>query len=76
MNTTTLTNTTTPGSVGPWDRRRLLLTLAGVATAAVLLLGGLGYAVVWALRSATAGENPPASDPVVIGGGTQRSAGT
>ena len=30
---------------------------------------GLGYAVVWALRSATAGENPPASDPVHACGG-------
>jgi hypothetical protein len=40
---------------GVWDRRRLLLTLAGVASAAVLLVAGLVYAVVWGIGSATAG---------------------
>ena len=62
------------GSVGAWDRRRLLLTLAGVAAAAVLLLGGLVYAVVWALGSATAGDTAPAAGPVHVDVGVGTTA--
>jgi hypothetical protein len=40
-------------NAGGWDRRRLLLVLACVVAAAMLLLFGLGYAVYFALTSAT-----------------------
>ena len=67
--------TTTPRDAsGVWDRRRLLLTLAGVASAAVLLVAGLVYAVVWGIGSATAGssggDDRPESAPVQVGGET------
>jgi hypothetical protein len=40
-------------NAGGWDRRRLLVILAYVVAAAMLLLFGLGYAVYFALTSAT-----------------------
>ena len=65
---------TMQGSVGVWDRRRLLLTLAGVLSAAVLLVAGLVYAVVWGIGSATAGasrgDDRPGSGPVHVDGET------
>ena len=55
---------------GVWDRRRLLLTLAGVSSAAVLLVAGLVYAVVWGIASATAGasggDGRPSTGPVRV----------
>jgi hypothetical protein len=69
MNTGTM-----QGSVGVWDRCRLLLTLAGVASAAVLLVAGLVYAVVWGIDSATAGasggDDRPGTGPVQVDGDT------
>jgi len=67
--------TTTPTkSSGVWDRRRLLLTLAGVSSAAVLLVAGLVYAVVWGIGSATAGasggNDRSGTGPVRVDGGT------
>lgn len=63
--------TTTPGDAsGAWDRRRLLVTLAGVLSAVVLLIVGLVYAVVWGIGSATAGDDRPATGPVRVGGDT------
>lgn len=59
---------------GVWDRRRLLLTLTGVASAAVLLVAGLVYAVVWGVGSATAGASGggdgPGIGPVQVDGDT------
>lgn len=39
-----------PAVVGPWSRPRLLLLLVAVATAGVLVVAGLGFAVVYAVR--------------------------
>lgn len=58
-----------PVSVGPWSRPRLLLLLVAVASAVVLLVAGLGFAVVYAVRdttgpqptTSTAGEDQPGS---------------
>ncbi len=61
---------TPPKSSGVWDRRRLLLTLAGVASAAVLLVAGLIYAVVWGIGSASAGDTRPSIGPVRVDGDT------
>ena len=64
---------TPPKSSGVWDRRRLLLTLAGVASAAVLLVAGLVYAVVWGIGSAagaSGGDDRPGAGPVRVDGGT------
>ena len=55
---------------GVWDRRRLLLTLAGVSSAAVLLVAGLVYAVVWGIGSASAGDTRPSTGPVRVDGDT------
>ena len=55
---------------GVWDRRRLLLTLAGVASAAVLLVAGLVYAVVWGVGSASARDARPSTGPVRVDGDT------
>ena len=57
---------------GVWGRRRLLLTLAVLASAAVLMVAGLVYAVVWGIGSATAGasggDDRPESAPVRVHG--------
>ena len=45
-------------NAGGWDRPRLLVVLACVAAAAMLLLLGLGYAVYFALPSATGTAKP------------------
>ena len=45
-------------NVGGWDRRRLLVVLACVVAAVMLLLVGLGYAVYFALTSATGTAKP------------------
>ena len=45
---------TAAATLDPWGRRRLVRTLATVATAAALLLGGLGYAVYNAIGSTKA----------------------
>jgi len=42
-------------SIGGWDRRRLLVVLAAVVAAATLLLLGLGYAIYFAVTSASTG---------------------
>jgi hypothetical protein len=42
-------------NVAGWDRRRLLVVLAGVVAAAMLLLLGLGYAIYFAVTSASTG---------------------
>lgn len=59
---------------GVWDRRRLLLTLTGVASAGLLMVAGLVYAVVWGIGSAAAGasggDDRPGSGPVRVDGGT------
>ncbi|EAP98671.1 hypothetical protein JNB_00845 [Janibacter sp. HTCC2649] len=65
-----MATTTIEDASGVWDRRRLLLTLAGVLSAAVLLVMGLVYAVVWGIGSATAGHDRPATGPVRVGGDT------
>ena len=57
---------------GVWGRRRLLLTLAVLASAAVLMVAGLVYAVVWGIGSAAAGasggDDRPESAPVRVHG--------
>jgi hypothetical protein len=50
-------------NAGGWDRRRLLLVLACVIAAATLLLLGLGYAVYFALTSATGTAKPVPATP-------------
>jgi len=45
-------------NLGGWDRRRLLVILGCVVTAGLLLLLGLGYAVHFALTSATGTAKP------------------
>ena len=45
-------------NVGGWDRRRLLVVLAAAVTAVMALLLGLGYAVYFALTSATGTAKP------------------
>jgi hypothetical protein len=69
-----MATTTTRDASGVWDRRRLLLTLAGVLSAAVLLVAGLVYAVVWGIGSATAGssggDDRPESAPLRVDGDT------
>jgi hypothetical protein len=45
-------------NAGGWDRPRLLVVLACVVAAAMLLLLGLGYAVYFALTSATGTAKP------------------
>jgi hypothetical protein len=66
-------------NAGGWDRRRLLVVLACVAAAAMLLLLGLGYAVYFALTSATGTAKPvPATAAAQVtnvpeaGGATRR----
>jgi hypothetical protein len=67
-------------NAGGWDRRRLLLVLACVVAAAMLLLFGLGYAVYFALTSATATAKPvpataaarPAPGPQIAQGAAHR----
>ena len=59
---------------GVWDRRRLLLTLTRVASAGLLMVAGLVYAVVWGIGSAAAGasggDDRPGSGPVRVDGDT------
>ena len=50
-------------NAGGWDRRRLLVVLACVVAAAMLLLLGLGYAVYFALTSATGTAKPVPATP-------------
>lgn len=45
----------------PWSRRRLLRTLAVVATAGALLLGGMAYALYSAISSAHRASDTPAA---------------
>jgi hypothetical protein len=67
-------------NAGGWDRRRLLVVLACVVAAVMLLLLGLGYAVYFALTSATGTATPvpaaasarPASGPQVALGEARR----
>jgi hypothetical protein len=67
-------------NAGGWDRRRLLVVLACVVAAVMLLLLGLGYAVYFALTSATGTATPvpatvsarPASGPQVARGEARR----
>lgn len=47
---------------GPWSRPRLLLLLAAVATAIVLVVAGLGFALMYAVRDTAAAQ--PATSPV------------
>ena len=67
-----MTTTDPRDTSGVWDRRRLLLTLAGVASAVVLMVAGLVYAVVWGIGSATAGasggDDRPGTGPVRVDG--------
>ena len=69
-----MTTTGPQDTSGMWDRRRLLLALAGVSSAAVLLVAGLVYAVVWGIGSATAGasggDERPGTGPVQVDGDT------
>jgi hypothetical protein len=67
-------------NAGGWDRRRLLLVLACVVAAVMLLLLGLGYAVYFALTSASGTATPvptavsarPASGPQAARGEARR----
>ena len=67
-------------NVGGWDRRRLLVVLACLVAAAMLLLLGLGYAVYFALTSATGTAKPvsataaarPVPGPQAVGGAASR----
>ena len=67
-------------NAGGWDRRRLLVVLACVVAAVTLLLVGLGYAVYFALTSATGtarpvpatAATPLASGPLVARGEAHR----
>jgi hypothetical protein len=52
-------------TVGGWDRRRLLVVLASVVAAVMLLLVGLGYAVYFALTSATGRAKPVSATAAV-----------
>lgn len=49
--------------IEPWSRGRLLKVGAALLTVAVVLLGGLGYGVMWLLGS---GRTTPAEDAVVV----------
>ena len=55
---------TAAATLDPWGRRRLVRTLVTVATAAALLLGGLGYAVYSAVGSTT--TRPGAADAAAV----------
>ncbi|HQG12323.1 MAG TPA: hypothetical protein PLZ83_05155 [Dermatophilaceae bacterium] len=55
---------TAAATLDPWGRRRLVRTLVTVATAAALLLGGLGYAVYSAVGSTT--NRPGADDAAAV----------
>ena len=69
-------------NAGGWDRPRLLVVLACVVAAAMLLLLGLGYAVYFALTSATGTAKPvtataaarpaPGLGPQAAGGAARR----
>ena len=67
-------------NVGGWDRRRLLVVLACLVSAAMLLLLGLGYAVYFALTSTTGTTKPvsataaarPGPGPQAVGGAARR----
>jgi hypothetical protein len=52
-------------TVGGWDRRRLLMVLACVVAAVMLLLLGLGYAVYFALTSASGRAKPVSATAAV-----------
>jgi hypothetical protein len=59
-----------------WDRRRLLVVLACVVAAVTLLLVGLGYAVYFALTSATGTAKPvPATAAAPLASGPQVARG-
>jgi len=59
-----------------WDRRRLLVVLACVVAAVTLLLVGLGYAVYFALTSATGTAKPvPATAAARLASGPQVARG-
>ena len=59
-----------------WDRRRLLVVLACVVAAVTLLLVGLGYAVYFALTSATGTAKPvPATAAARLPSGPQVARG-
>ena len=63
-------------NAGGWDRPRLLVVLACVAAAAMLLLLGLGYAVYFALTSATGTAKPvPATPAAQVAPGPQAAGG-
>ena len=63
-------------NAGGWDRRRLLVVLACVVAAAMLLLLGLGYAVYFALTSATGTAKPvPTAAAARLAPGPQAAGG-
>lgn len=54
--------------LGPWSRSRLLLLLGGVVLGGVLLLAGVGFAVVYAVRDRTPAAAAPSAEPSVVAG--------
>jgi hypothetical protein len=64
-------------TVGGWDRRRLLMVLACVVAAVMLLLLGLGYAVYFALTSASGRAKPVSAIAAVqVAPGPKAARGT
>ena len=53
-----------------WERRRLLAVLAAALVGAALLVGGLVYAVVYALNPPTPTAATTRPDPIVVPAGT------
>lgn len=57
-------------NVEPWDRRRLLATLASVLVAALVMITGLGLAVYYALTADGSAQDATAGEPTIAPGAT------